>query len=88
MFIEWVFKEFNLKVRKLETDLVQLRDKAKAEEAEKKGDVEKKSSGGETTRKILECQLKDYCKSQRNPARDRNELYSALVATTSCGRNL
>jgi len=50
----------SVQVRKLETDLVQLRDKAKAEEAEKKGDVEKKSSGGETTRKILECQLKDY----------------------------
>ena len=50
------------KVRKLETDLVQLRDKAKAEEAAKNGDVEKKTSGGETARKILECQLKDYCK--------------------------
>ena len=62
MFIEFLLQELILKVRKLETDLVQLRDKAKAEEAEKKGDVEKKSSGGETTRKILECQLKDYCK--------------------------
>ena len=50
------------KVRKLETDLVQLRDKAKAEEADKNGDVEKKATGGESARKILECQMKDYCK--------------------------
>jgi len=50
----------SVQVRKLETDLVQLRDKAKAEEADKNGDVEKKATGGESARKILECQMKDY----------------------------
>merc|ERR1719295_2472441 len=50
----------SVQVRKLETDLVQLRDKAKADEADKNGGVEKKATGGESARKILECQMKDY----------------------------
>ena len=63
-FLNFKMNILNLifKVRKLETDLVQLRDKAKADEADKNGGVEKKATGGESARKILECQMKDYCK--------------------------
>ena len=54
----------SVQVQKVEIDLVQLKDKAKAEEADKNGDVEKKSPGGETAWKVLEFQLKDYSWNQ------------------------
>ena len=47
-------------VRKLETELVDLNDKLKAEApAAESGS----KTVGETSKRILECQLKDYCKT-------------------------
>ena len=51
----------SVQVRKLETDLVQLKDAAKATEVAASKDGAKIVKEGP---KVLECQIKDYCESK------------------------
>ena len=78
-------------VRKLETELVDLNDKLKAEApAAESGN----RTVGETSKRILECQLKDYCKTkwellhqykQRFSAWDQSEKFVKLYLTGLSG---
>ena len=60
-------------VRKLETELVDLNDKLKAEAPPAESGSK---TVGETSKRILECQLKDYCKNCYNVTSIQTEIFS------------
>ena len=52
----------SVQVRRLETELVDLKDKIKAETPIKTKEATTKPS--DSVKRVMECQLKDYCKYQ------------------------
>ena len=52
----------SVQVRRLETELVEIKEKIKAETPNTNGDGAPKPS--ESVKRVMECQLKDYCKYQ------------------------
>ena len=60
-FFQGFLTIISTQVRKLETELVDLNDKLKAEAPPAESGSK---TVGETSKRILECQLKDYCKTK------------------------